>query len=59
MLVDEVRKPDRRTLDSVEEIRQVIERIQNGNPGVVVEMVASQLNNLTTQQMKLMEQFMV
>ncbi|NVZ21447.1 methyl-accepting chemotaxis protein [Pseudomonas costantinii] len=42
VVADEVRNLARRTQDSVEEIRQVIERIQNGTRGVVVAMHVSQ-----------------
>ncbi|HUE90515.1 MAG TPA: methyl-accepting chemotaxis protein [Pseudomonas sp.] len=42
VVADEVRNLARRTQDSVEEIRQVVERIQNGTRGVVVAMHVSQ-----------------
>lgn len=42
VVADEVRNLARRTQDSVEEIRQVIERIQTGTRGIVVTMHLSQ-----------------
>ncbi|MBK5543141.1 methyl-accepting chemotaxis protein [Pseudomonas sp. TH05] len=42
VVADEVRNLAKRTQDSVEEIRQVIERIQNGTRGVVATMHSSQ-----------------
>ena len=42
VVADEVRNLAKRTQDSVEEIRQVIERIQNGTRGVVNTMHSSQ-----------------